>query len=571
MAEDNNKQSFHRPAGKPLKSRRAAPDSQHVKAMKAYSDRKQFEDPFIGLYTGLTATNRQLLAPPYNLNSLIRLPKENNILRACIDAKVTNVVGHGYGLTYIGPDGEEESPAAKAEAIAIKSLLDFPNEAQSLIDSLTNMKTDKETIGVGYLEVGRDDNGKIALITHIPGHTMRRTIRDEELTSYDVILPRDGTLVTISARKRFCRYAQRVNGQTIFFKEFGDPRSIDPQTGEVRALPIEQQATEIIADGYYNPGDAYGLPCWIGQMPSILGSRESELANLDFFKENTIPALAVLVSGGTITQASMDQLEQVLTAVRGRASLNRVVFVEAEADTRTASSDGVLGAPKLDIKPLAGERQNEGLFLEYDKDCRDKIRNAFKLPPLFVGATGDYTFASAKASFEVAESQVFGPERRLTDDMVNSKLLASHKPQFWAFRLQPPRISDPEEVTNALATFDTMGAMTPNTSIQMANEYFDLNIPKIKEPWGNWPFAIVQAYANAGRLKGVEEIAEAAVDPSVDQGAQNDGAPPSEDPSQANQPNANKTDILSTIPNTVYGQLRRDLEKLHRVIKKMNT
>lgn len=546
-----------RPQGRSLVIRAGRKvDSPHVKALKAFSDKKQFTDPFGDLYVNVGFNNTFIaLKPPYNFNSLIKLPKENSYLLSCINAMVTNVAGHGYSLAYIGPDGKEESKEAKAEAIKLKSFLDFPNESKSLIESLLMEKTDKETIGNGYLEVGRDEDGQVAMVAHIPGHTIRRTVSDRDFTTYTVRLMRDGKPVNITMRKRFCRYIQIVNGNQIFFKEFGDPRQISVLTGEVKTgLKPEEQANEIIVDAYYNPGDAYGLPQWIGQLPSILGSRESEMSNLDFFKENTIPALVVMVSGGAVTQASIDHIEQTLTAARGRDNQNRIVVIETAPDPRMASAEGAMQAPKLDIKPLVGERQNEGLFLDYDKSAGDKIRSAFRLPPIFVGATGDYTFATAKTAFEVAESQVFGPERRATDDMVNNLILAGFKPEYWAFRLQPARISDPEEVTNALAVFDGMGAMTPNTAIQMANQYFDLNIPKIQEEWGNWPFAIVQAYANAGRLKGVDGIAEAA-NPADNPALDTQGGT-SNDPSQVNQPNGIKSLML----------LRREVLNLKKVM-----
>jgi PBSX family phage portal protein len=531
-----------RPAGKRQRKSKATKEPVRIAALREFSDKKQFADPFMGNYTvALKGLGNIILQPPYNYGVLLRLPKENNTLRQCIDSMITNTVGHGYTLSYVGPDGQEETDASKKEKEALNNLLTFPNENCSLIQSLEMAKQDKYTIGSGYLEIGRDSQGRIAMISHIPAHTVRRTTRDEKPTSFEVNLPRDGKIVAIKSNKRFCRYVQTYQGNFIYFKEFGDPRSIDPETGEENpALGLQQQATEIIEDSYYNPGDAYGLPPWIGQMPSVLGSREAELSNMDFFKENTIPALAILVGGGSVTEGSMDKLEEVMTAVRGRQSMNRIVFIEAEPDTRLASSDGVLPAPKLEIKSLAGERQQEGAFLDYDKDCRDKIRSAFRLPPVFTGMTGDYTFASAKTSFEVAEDQVFGPERRHTDDMVNNKIISTWKPQFWAFRLQPARISDPEEVVSALSAFDTMGAMTPNTAIQMANEYFDLQMPKVKEEWGNWPFPIVQAYANAGRLKGVDGIADPMVDPAAFQGKQNGNGATSGDPQQHEAPTKKK-------------------------------
>lgn len=275
-------------------------------------------------------------------------------------------------------------------------------------------------------------------------------------------------------------------------------------------------------DDIYSAGEAYGLPRFIGQLVSIIGSREAELTNLDFFRENATPAMALLVAGGLIPQSTLDQLEQLFTGVRGRKSMNRWVVVEAEGDHRAANIEGVMPVPKMELKPLNNDRQKDGLFKEYGETCQENIRSAWRIAGLFTGHAKDYTFASAKSAFEIADSQVFGPERRKTNDMVNNHFLSGYAPKYWSFRLQPAKITDPEEVIRALKYFDGIGAMTPNTAIQMVNEYFDTQVPQITETWGSYPFELVKLMAQQGRLKGVEDLADK-LDPIV--GASGTGGP----------------------------------------------
>ena len=64
----------------------------------------------------------------------------------------------------------------------------------------------------------------------------------------------------------------------------------------------------------------------------------------------------------------------------------------------------------------------DSLFDNYDKTNREKIRSSFRLPPLFVRLTSDYTYATARESREVAEEQVFGSER-VDHDFVINRLL----------------------------------------------------------------------------------------------------------------------------------------------------
>jgi PBSX family phage portal protein len=316
-----------------------------------------------------------------------------------------------------------------------------------------------------------------------------------------------GKKVVTSVTRRFRRFVQIVGSQKIYFKEFGDPRSIDPATGLVKdSLPYEQTATEVIAFNQYYPGQLYGLPRWFNNMVAIQTSRQAELTNLDYFKDNAIPALAILVSGGMLSKTNIGLMEEHITAARGRQAQNRVLLLEALADKNAASKDGKITPPTIDIKPLGGARPTDAQFKELDEACTDKVRSSFRLPPIFTGHSQDYNYASAKTSYEVAEGQVFGPERAVMDDVINRQILSAYGVKYWAVRSNPPKMADPEEMLNAVEVFDSVGAMSPNIAVGLANEMFGLDIPLIDEDWAEYPFAIVQALAVQGKLEGFDTI-----------------------------------------------------------------
>ncbi len=347
------------------------------------------------------------------------------------------------------------------------------------------------SMGNAFLEVGRDEQGRVCLISWLPAHTVRLTNKEDEAVDVEVTLPREGTARTQRVRKTFRRFVQIVGTRRVFFKEFGDPRPIDPGTGRVNEelAPVDQ-ATEVIHLRVYAPGTPYGVPRWINQMPAILGSRQAELTNLDFFRENAIPAMALLVAGGQVTQDSVEDIEEQFLAARGRSSMNRILVIESRGDEDAASQDGNIPSPKMELKPLQNERQKDALFQEYDKNNMAKVRSSFRMPPIFVGLAQDYTHATAKTSFEVAESQIFGPERAKSDDMWNLRILSTYLPKFWSFRSLPPRITDPSEVIEAVKTFNVIGSLTPNVGVGLVNDLFDLEIPVIEDEWGDMPFQI---------------------------------------------------------------------------------
>ncbi len=485
-----------------LRSRKSAEDrardtqkyeTEQIRELKAFQS-QQIVDPFSAFYEQIAVAGEfQIVQPPVNPTMLLRMPRENNILGQCIEAMCTNVEGHGFRFEYVGPEGEEKSPAAKTERQLLTDVVETPNATGSLTDLRARWRKDLETFGYVFYEACRDRAGRATLINHVPAHTMRLTKHEKEATTVTVELPRPGTAKKQKINRRFRRYVQQVGTTLVYFKEFGDPRTIDPTTGLVNdELTFEQGATEIIFFRIYTPGTPYGLPRWAAQLPSIMGSRQAELTNLDFFKENAIPAMALLVSGGVIPQGTLDEIEDHFLSARGRESFNRLLLIESEGNEDAASRDGTVSAPSMDLKVMANERDKDGRFLEYDKFNIEKIRSSFRLPPVFVGLASDYTHATAKTSFEVAESQVFGPERRLSDEVWNDHILATYNPRFWKFRSNPPRIADPGDVGEALKTFDEIGAMTPNIAIGMINEAFDLDIKTVSDEWGNMPFALTK-------------------------------------------------------------------------------
>lgn len=514
MAEARNREQpasgtpEKRPEGHALRYRGTAKDTPAVLVLKEYIQTQQLEDPFKGQYNGISGGAwKNPIEPPYNFYALMKLPRENSTLGQCIDAMVTNVDGHGYRLEFVGEEGQEDSPAAKAEAETLSNLLDYPNEDYSMQELRDRLRRDYETIGNAYMEVGRDAKGKIVMLSHIPAHTIRMTGKETDPTTITVKLPRDGKVTEMKREKRFRRYVQQVGERKVYFKEFGDPRMIDPQTGDMtrdskgEKLRMEDSATEIIHMCTYNPDSPYGLPRWFNQTKTILGMQQAEMVNLDFFRDNAIPAMMLMVSGGAVTQASLDQISDHFNSVRGRTSMNRVLVVEASGDSNAADEEGRIPPPKLEAKPLSGDRQSDGTFQEYDKNGMDKVRSSFRLPPLFLGRSEDYSHATARTSYDVAEGQVFAPERQRFDDMMNLKILSTYDPQYWAFRSNPPRLSDKNELMEAIQTFDGAGGLTPNVVIGLANELFDLEIEQVEEDWGNFPFSMVEAAIAMQRLE----------------------------------------------------------------------
>jgi len=120
------------------------------------------EAPWWGLYEEGSAVE-----PPCDFDALATLYETNATNKACIDAKVSNIVGLGYRLVRVGPDGSED------ELDRAKRLFDDCNREMTFTEVMRAVWTDVETIGNGYLEITRNSERQIDGFYHVPGTTMR--------------------------------------------------------------------------------------------------------------------------------------------------------------------------------------------------------------------------------------------------------------------------------------------------------------------------------------------------------------------------------------------------------------
>jgi PBSX family phage portal protein len=478
-----------------------------IESLKSYS--QQRNDPFADSYD-VAGDGNTLIQPTFDPALLLKLPNQNNVLRQCIDAMQTNIECFGHSFEYVGPDAQAESVESLTELDRLKTFMESPNEEYGLTEMRKRFRADLESVGYAAIEIVRDVKREIVAMYHVDAYTLRRTVVEDVGVPVKIILPStdSGTERILNSTKKFRRYAQLIGNTKVWFKEFGDPRTVDPTTGvENTGLAIEDAATEIVFKAQYESGHTYGLPRWINQLPSILGSRESEMTNFHFFEDNAIPPLAILVSGGMLTEASIENLQQKFNGASGQENMHKVLILEAES-VEDEGLDNMSGkaAPRIELKPMAGIRQDDELFGKYDRSCQDKIRGAFRLPPIFVGRADDYTRATAQASLDTAESQVFAPERTQIDDLFNYKFLTdkdNRPPKFWRFKSNPARITDSTSIVEVIKAMDTVGAMTPNVAISVINELFNMERDSIEEPWGDMPFAIVMELVEKGELPNI--------------------------------------------------------------------
>lgn len=451
---------------------------------------RQETDMFAGMYQAVAELG--IMEPPFSPITLKKLPAHHNVLLQCIEAMVTNIAGFGWRLEYVGPDGQMQSTEAVDEKERLECLLEQPNDEDDFTEIRKRLQRDMETYGYGFMEVGRDAEGEVSMLFHVPADTVRATWQDKTSTPVSVKLKRGKKTIQQTIRKRFRRFVQLHGRDKVFFKEFGDPRNISPKTGQPdETLGLGETATEILMVRIYANGEVYSWPRWINQLPAIFGSREAEMVNLRFFEDNAIPALAVLISGGSLSQEGEEALREMFQGKgKGRDRMHKAIVLEALPDEDSADLEGRVPPAKIELQPLGGDRQGDALFQKYDEENQKKVRSAFRIGNIFVGRSEDYNRATAEAALATAECQVFGPDRATFDKIMNRRVLAidGEPPRFWRLRTNPAKISGGENIVTSLVELNSIGAMTPNVAIGIANELFDLKVPLIEEEWGDMPY-----------------------------------------------------------------------------------
>jgi PBSX family phage portal protein len=455
------------------------------------------EDPFESLYDKF-----RLKEPVYNFQNLWRIFEESDILQSCVDAYQKNVDGFGYQMIFLGDDTKDKDlPVNKAQLTRARNFFDRVNEEQSFTTTRQLVRQDVEVIGNGAFEVIRNLKGEVAVLYHMPFKYLRMSSIASDSVIKKVLLPRDGKLIPVKVRKYYRKFAQlRSDGKRLrWFKEFGDPRSMNAVTGEFGAVgeKVKNPASEIWHHKIPFGGMAYGLPRWIGAMLSVMGRRLAEFVNYDLFENQGIPPMVAMVSGGTLTDESMKTLQDMIRGLRGSQNFNRIWLLEALIESVGLEDRGNV---KLELKNLSDFRKEDMMFGTYLEGTEKVVRHRFRLPPLYVGAAETFTHATAKAAQTVAEEQVFVPERFLFDERVTNQLLPEIKVDQFIFKTKGPRVVGAADISTAIKTFTDSGAFTVNHAIERANEAFGLEMSKFTEPWADYPVPVIVELIKQGKI-----------------------------------------------------------------------
>ena len=486
------------------------------------------------------------LEPPYDPETLCLLVEHSHALRQNLDAYAVNIDGFGHrfepAIDFEAEDAErrvadaiflervaaqergefaegvslqptdDEVAArkqdlvhlARIERARLQAFFDFCCFDQSFVDLRRRTRQDLETTGNTYWEVLRDGRGQLARLVYVPSHTVRLMPLDAQpIEVVDRVQVSPVSFDLVPARRRLRRFVQVQGNEQVFFKAFADPRVLSKRSGKVfpsvealrRADPDDGPATELLHFAIQSPRSPYGVPRWVGALLAVLGSRQMEEVNYLYFENKSVPPLALLISGGRLSESSVPRIERFIEEnLKGKANFHKILILEAEGGSHTSDA----ARARIELRPLTDAQQQDALFQQYDERNIDKVGSSFRLPRLLRGDSRDFNRAVADAQLRFAEDQVFQPERDEFDHVLNKRLLGDLGIRFWRFRSQTPVTRDPERMTDMVEKLVRVGVLTPEEGRQLASDIFNREFATLTADWVKRPITLTLAGIQTG-------------------------------------------------------------------------
>jgi PBSX family phage portal protein len=351
--------------------------------------------------------------PPYDLEALAGLYETNATHKACVDAKVINIVGLGH--RFVATNGE----ADPAELQRLEELFAGCNPDMTFTEIMRQVWTDVETLGNGHLEVTRNGAGEVDGFFPMPGTTVRVKVDNQGLV-------------------------QIREGKKRHFKRLGDaePRR-DPETGELQS--------EVLHFRKYTPQSSfYGVPDLVAALPAVVGDKAAREYNIDFFEHNAVPRMAVIVEGARVSDEVMGAIRQFMeTEIKGKPHKTLVLDVPGEN-------------VKVRLEPLGQHATEDAAFLDYRKANRDEVMMVHRVPPSKITVVENANLANSRDQDKTFREQVVRPEQRRIEHRLNQMIREQIGIRDWAFRFVEMDLGEAREEAELARVYASIGAWTVN-------------------------------------------------------------------------------------------------------------
>lgn len=390
--------------------------------------------------------------PPFDPEELLLLLQRSETHQACVEAKAKGVAGHGFEIVphdSVDPDSVGEVPDTIREFWHEGTFQLGPGALYATADEVNeNAWNDHEGVGWLAIEVLVNPNdGMPTGLAHVPSYTIRKRKDDTGYVQVDNGIP----------SKYFATAGDRYGDDKTF---------VDSKTGKTadNTGPIDDIANELIVLRNYTAGSPhYGLPDIIPAMETLAGDLAAREFNQRFFSNDTVPRLAVTVSGGELTERAWKDLEQTFRDLRKEKNAHRGVLIEATS--AVANSIGDAAGVNIDIEPLTVGVDEDAGFTQYRDNNEHYILQAHGVPPVVAGRTENVNYANAKSQrVNFAQTVIKPKQKRLAERLYKILHVGAFEEPGWTIEFNlhggENRLRDSEIAANRLKA--ASGTLTIN-------------------------------------------------------------------------------------------------------------
>ena len=321
------------------------------------------------------------IKPPFDPTQMAELLEINTTHAKCVYSKGRNVAG--YGLEIVPhPDVEDPDESQKAVAEEFWSSGDSDwqvgpvnSERSTPADVLEMAWNDFEAIGWLSIEMLTATDGTPTGLAYVPAMTIRR-------------------------RREKPGYVQLRRARLQYFGNAGDryedpPTFVDGKTGRT-GKSVENPANELIFKRNHSPlYTYYGGPDIIPALPTVQGDNAAREFNIDFFENNAVPRMAVIVEGGELTEKAREDIHDLLHGMRDND--HRTIVLEAEKllkESGGISVDGDEDDLKIRVEPLTVGIDEDASFQEFRDRNEHEILKTHDVPPIEAGQIKSGSFST---------------------------------------------------------------------------------------------------------------------------------------------------------------------------------
>ncbi len=321
------------------------------------------------------------ILPPFHPAKMAKLLEVNTTHAKCVFSKARNVAGYGLEIVpHPDVDDPDESQREIAEEFWFSSdstwqVGPISSERSMPADVLEMAWTDYEAIGWLSIELLTTTDGTPSGLAYVPAMTIRR-------------------------RKDEPGYVQIRRGRLTYYGNYGDryddpPQFVDRETGQTdRSVP--NPANELIFKRNHSPlYTYYGAPDIVPGIPTIEGDDAARDFNIDFFENNAVPRLAIIVEGGELTQGARQDIHDLLHGMKDED--HRTVILEVEKLLENADSinlDDDRDDLAIRVEPLTVGINEDASFQDFRDRNEHELLKTHEVPPIEAGQIKSGAFST---------------------------------------------------------------------------------------------------------------------------------------------------------------------------------